>query len=531
MGRVRRRKPPAPAPRSAAERAHGRRSASPCSTPGSPRRKAASRTTPTRWRSPPPTPTGGPSVRMVLLKGHGAGRLRLLHQRRQPQGRASSPPIRRPRCCSTGSRCAARCGSKGRSSAVSDDEADAYFASRAAIRSSAPGPRTSRARSTAARLFERALRGRCSDASRAATCRARRTGRASGSSRADRILDRPAAPAARAAPVHRAAGRRLDRRPALPMSARPCTHARPRRARDADQRAALASVAMALFLLVLKGWAAWATGSVAMLGSARRHRARPASPAWSPCSGCGSPPMPADRDHRFGHGKAEALAALVQVVLIAVSALGIAWRAVDRLIARRARPPRPSMASASRWSPSPRRFGAARLPAPRHPPHRLGRDRHRPCPLPVRPAAQPVGDRRAGARPVCSASPAPTRCSGWPSRCGCCWGAWRASSHAVDQLMDREWPEEKRAALPRRRRAPSRARTGFTTCAPAPAAPTISSSSTSGCPAMDRGRGARRDGRGRGRRCRRDFPATEILIHLDPEGHVDQPDNALVEPT
>ena len=41
--------------------------------------------------------------------------------------------------------------------------------------------------------------------------------------------------------------------------------------------------------------------------------------------------MPADRDHRFGHGKAEALAALAQVVLITVSALAIAWRAVDRL--------------------------------------------------------------------------------------------------------------------------------------------------------------------------------------------------------
>ena len=42
--------------------------------------------------------------------------------------------------------------------------------------------------------------------------------------------------------------------------------------------------------------------------------------------------MPADSDHRFGHGKAEALAALAQVALITVSAIGIAWRAVDRLI-------------------------------------------------------------------------------------------------------------------------------------------------------------------------------------------------------
>ncbi len=42
--------------------------------------------------------------------------------------------------------------------------------------------------------------------------------------------------------------------------------------------------------------------------------------------------IPADQDHRFGHGKAEALVALAQVVLITVSAVGIAWRAIDRLL-------------------------------------------------------------------------------------------------------------------------------------------------------------------------------------------------------
>ena len=33
--------------------------------------------------------------------------------------------------------------------------------------------------------------------------------------------------------------------------------------------------------------------------------------------------QPADSDHRFGHGKAEALVALVQIVLISLSAVGI----------------------------------------------------------------------------------------------------------------------------------------------------------------------------------------------------------------
>ena len=41
---------------------------------------------------------------------------------------------------------------------------------------------------------------------------------------------------------------------------------------------------------------------------------------------------PADHDHRFGHGKAEALVALAQVALISVSAVGIGWRSIDRLI-------------------------------------------------------------------------------------------------------------------------------------------------------------------------------------------------------
>lgn len=95
-------------------------------------------------------------------------------------------------------------------------------------------------------------------------------------------------------------------------------------------RAAIASVSMALFLLALKAYAAWTTGSVAMLGSL-------ADTAFDVCAslitlyGVRLAAQPADYDHRFGHGKAEALAALVQVALIAVSATGILWRAIDRL--------------------------------------------------------------------------------------------------------------------------------------------------------------------------------------------------------
>ena len=93
------------------------------------------------------------------------------------------------------------------------------------------------------------------------------------------------------------------------------------------RRAALASVAVAIILLVLKIWASWETGSVAMLGSladtgldllaslVTLFAVRVAS-------------EPADAEHRFGHGKAEAIAALVQTVLIALSALAIGIRAI-----------------------------------------------------------------------------------------------------------------------------------------------------------------------------------------------------------
>jgi ferrous-iron efflux pump FieF len=96
-------------------------------------------------------------------------------------------------------------------------------------------------------------------------------------------------------------------------------------------RAALASVTLALILLVAKAWAAYRTGSTAMLGSLA-DTALDVIASLTTLVGVRIAAMPADHDHRFGHGKAEALVALAQVVLITFSAVGIAWRAVDRLI-------------------------------------------------------------------------------------------------------------------------------------------------------------------------------------------------------
>ena len=96
-------------------------------------------------------------------------------------------------------------------------------------------------------------------------------------------------------------------------------------------RAALASVAVALALLLAKAWAAYQTGSTAMLGSLA-DTALDVIASLATLVGVRIAAIPADSDHRFGHGKAEALVALAQVVLITVSAIGIAIRAVDRLI-------------------------------------------------------------------------------------------------------------------------------------------------------------------------------------------------------
>jgi len=96
-------------------------------------------------------------------------------------------------------------------------------------------------------------------------------------------------------------------------------------------RAAIASVTLALGLLIAKAWAAYATDSTAMLGSLA-DTALDVIASITTLVGVRIAAAPADQDHRFGHGKAEALVALAQVALIAVSAIGIAWRAIDRLI-------------------------------------------------------------------------------------------------------------------------------------------------------------------------------------------------------
>lgn len=96
------------------------------------------------------------------------------------------------------------------------------------------------------------------------------------------------------------------------------------------QRAAIASVSMALFLLGLKIWAAWQTGSVSMLGSLA-DTALDIVASLVTLFSVRLAAQPADDDHAYGHGKAEALAALFQTGIISASALAIGWRGLTMI--------------------------------------------------------------------------------------------------------------------------------------------------------------------------------------------------------
>jgi ferrous-iron efflux pump FieF len=97
------------------------------------------------------------------------------------------------------------------------------------------------------------------------------------------------------------------------------------------RRATYASVAVAALLIALK-FAAWLlTGSVALLSSLI-DSLLDAAAAVVNLFAVQHATTPADREHRFGHGKAEPLAVLAQSAFIIGSALLLLAEAVQRLI-------------------------------------------------------------------------------------------------------------------------------------------------------------------------------------------------------
>src|SRR6185369_16105935 len=147
---------------------------------------------------------------------------------------------------------------------------------------------------------------------------------------ADRVLAGCAVPPARPAGIS----------PSLGGCAMVDTHALPV-ATDAKQvgrlmrQASLASMSVAIVLVVAKGAAWLVTDSVAMLSSLIDSALDLVSSLITFLA-IRQALIPADEDHRFGHGKAEALAGVAQAGFIAASAGGLLLTVVDRFLHPRA---------------------------------------------------------------------------------------------------------------------------------------------------------------------------------------------------
>ncbi len=289
--------------------------------------------------------------------------------------------------------------------------------------------------------------------------------------------------------------------------------------------AAFASITVAVILVALKSWASWRTGSTAMLGSLA-DSALDLVASIATLTGVWIAYMPADEDHRFGHGKAEALAAIFQVMLIALSAFGIATRAVMQLSGQVETAAAEEGIAVSliaivltfallAWQ----RYVMNRTRSLAIQTDHLHYKSDLLLNLAV--IAALVMDQFAGlgiADPLFGLAIA-----AWLA-----WGAWRGASDAVDDLMDREWPEDKRLAFVeaaarhpeltnlhdlRTRTSGHRDFAQFHVDLP---------------PIMTVEEAHDIIERVEADLCQR-FPGLELLIHIDPEGHVDEPDNPLVE--
>jgi ferrous-iron efflux pump FieF len=284
-----------------------------------------------------------------------------------------------------------------------------------------------------------------------------------------------------------------------------------------NRSAAFASIGVAALLLGLKAYAAWQTGSTAMLGSVA-DTALDLVASLATLAGVWVAAQPDDLHHRFGHGKAEALAAMFQVVLISISALGLAFRAVEQFVAggRTEAAGEGILVSGLAMAATLGLLVWQRHVIAKTQSLAISTDHvHYQSDLLLNLAViaalaldQYLGI--AGADPLFGLAIA-----AWLG-----WGAWGASHAAIEQLMDREWPQEKKqrflevlARHPelrgihdlRTRTSGNRDFVQFHVWVDA------NMSVAAAHDVMDSIEA----------KLQAEFPGVEILIHPDPEGHVD----------
>ncbi len=290
-------------------------------------------------------------------------------------------------------------------------------------------------------------------------------------------------------------------------------------------RAALASVATALLLGALKGYAAWRTGSVAMLASLADSLLDLVASLVT-LAGVRIAAQPADADHRFGHGKAEALAALFQVALISISATFIAVRAVERFLSGKVAAQAESgiavslvaiLATLALTAYQRRAIAASGSIAIRTDRLHYQSDLLLNAGVIAALVLEQYLSLR-GADPV----------FGIAIALWLLWGAWTAASDAIGQLMDREWAEDKRRAF-------------VEVAAKQPGLESLHDLRTRTSGAQDFAQfhihlprdltvtQAHDIVDALERRLEAAFPGTQILIHVDPAGQIDQPGDPLRE--
>jgi ferrous-iron efflux pump FieF len=210
-----------------------------------------------------------------------------------------------------------------------------------------------------------------------------------------------------------------------------------------NSRAALFSTSVALILFALKAYAVWRTGSIAMLGSlADTGLDLVASLVTLVAVRVAA--QPADYQHRFGHGKAEALAALFQVSLIAVAALGIVLRSASRFGGGGGEP------QAAEYGIGVSLFAMAlTLALLAYQAHVIRATRS----VAIKADNLHYKSDLALNSAVILALVLETYVHfhgadalfGLAIGLWLAWNAWTTATHAIDQLMDREWPLQKRA--------------------------------------------------------------------------------------